>query len=152
MTDSRAEYLGKIVRQAWLDFCLETKQPESHGHSAPWEELTDWEKEVDRRIGVAVSVGAIPQAVDMLLRDRTDGLTLPEILQQLDLVFEWHKVPGDGSFQMWLCQEVERLRTERAELLGRVREAREHLLSFDFSPYEFLKELDTTLSGEQHGN
>lgn len=45
------EEMGKMVREAWLAYCRETDQPVNHKHSATWEELTEWEKEVDRRIG-----------------------------------------------------------------------------------------------------
>ncbi len=54
-----SEELGKLVREVWLKFCLETKLPPSHAHSAPWEELSQWEKEVDRRIGEAVAMRII---------------------------------------------------------------------------------------------
>jgi len=53
MTDQERQ-LGRMVRQVWLDYCKQTNLPESHSHSAPWEELTVWEKNVDDRIGTAL--------------------------------------------------------------------------------------------------
>lgn len=71
-----AEELGKLVRKTWLDFCTETKLPQSHAHSAPWEELSQWEKEVDRRIGEAVSnhvLGLVEDNQDVVV-DKLRGL------------------------------------------------------------------------------
>jgi hypothetical protein len=56
------EQAGQLVRRVWLDYCRETKLPESHSRSAPWQELTLWEKEVDRRIGEAVARAALAEA------------------------------------------------------------------------------------------
>lgn len=49
------DYLGKIVRETWVAYCEETgvTQP---SHLVPWENLSEWDKEADRRIGEAVAV------------------------------------------------------------------------------------------------
>jgi hypothetical protein len=50
-----AEELGKIVRQAWVDYCKETGRTDDPQKICGWKELDEWSKEVDRRIGVAVA-------------------------------------------------------------------------------------------------
>lgn len=67
--------LGRMVRQVWLDFCKQSRLPESHSHSAPWEELTLWEKNVDERIGTALfSAGCAAARAEAVavLRARAD--------------------------------------------------------------------------------
>jgi hypothetical protein len=44
------EELGQMVRQIWIDYCLETGDTKP-SHTAPWEQLSDWDREVDMRIG-----------------------------------------------------------------------------------------------------
>lgn len=44
------EALGKFVRDVWVAYCLETGDTKP-SHIAPWEELSEWDKEADRRIG-----------------------------------------------------------------------------------------------------
>lgn len=44
------EELGKRVRQIWVDYCREIGDTKP-AHLAPWEELSETDKEVDRRIG-----------------------------------------------------------------------------------------------------
>jgi len=48
------EYLGRIVRLAWVQYCQEAGDTKP-SHLAPWEELSEWDKEADRRIGIAVA-------------------------------------------------------------------------------------------------
>lgn len=48
------EHLGKIVREAWVAYCVETGDTKP-SHIAPWDDLSEWDKEADRRIGDAVS-------------------------------------------------------------------------------------------------
>jgi hypothetical protein len=49
------EELGKAVRSAWVAYCQETGDTKP-SHLAPWEELSEWDKEADRRIGAAIAV------------------------------------------------------------------------------------------------
>lgn len=55
-----SDELGHIVREAWVAYCIETGRTERPDHIAPWEQMDEWSKEVDRRIGTAVAehVGA----------------------------------------------------------------------------------------------
>ena len=46
--------LGRIVRESWVSYCVETGDTKP-SHVAPWEDLSDWDKEADRRIGEAVA-------------------------------------------------------------------------------------------------
>lgn len=46
--------LGRIVREAWIRYCLETGDTKA-SHIAPWESLSAWDKEADRRIALAVA-------------------------------------------------------------------------------------------------
>lgn len=48
------EELGRAVRLAWVAYCRATGD-EKPSHIAPWEELSEWDQEADRRIGVAVA-------------------------------------------------------------------------------------------------
>lgn len=52
--DDENDELGKRVRQAWIAYCLETGDTKP-SHIAPWEELSEWDKEADRRIGKAIA-------------------------------------------------------------------------------------------------
>lgn len=47
------EYLGRVVRDAWVTWASEQPSPKPH-HLDPWEALPEPIKEVDRRIGIAV--------------------------------------------------------------------------------------------------
>jgi len=47
------EELGKLVRRVWVEYCLEIGDTKP-SHIAPWEELSEADKEADRRIGVAL--------------------------------------------------------------------------------------------------
>lgn len=44
------EVLGQIVREEWVEWAREQPEPKP-SWLKPWEELTEEEKEVDRRIG-----------------------------------------------------------------------------------------------------
>lgn len=48
------EELGKAVRLAWVRYCQDTGDTKP-SHLAPWEELSEWDQEADRRIGIAVA-------------------------------------------------------------------------------------------------
>lgn len=45
---------GKAVREAWVNYVRETVAEPKPSHVAPWEELSEWDKEADRRIYDAV--------------------------------------------------------------------------------------------------
>ncbi len=46
--------LGQQVRQAWIDYCLETGD-RTPSHIAPWAEIGEWDREADRRIARALT-------------------------------------------------------------------------------------------------
>jgi hypothetical protein len=48
------EHLGRVVREAWVACAYEQDDPKP-SHLAGWDELDEWNKEVDRRIGDAVT-------------------------------------------------------------------------------------------------
>lgn len=48
------EEIGRLVRQVWVDYCKETGRIEKPSHVVPWEDLDDWDREIDRRIGEAL--------------------------------------------------------------------------------------------------
>jgi hypothetical protein len=62
--DEQREHFGRLVRDAWVLYCLETGDTKP-SHIAPWDDLSEWDKEADRRIGdafvdiIALAVGAI---------------------------------------------------------------------------------------------
>ncbi len=45
--------LGQQVRQAWIDYRLETGDRKP-SHIAPWAEISEWDREADRRIARAL--------------------------------------------------------------------------------------------------
>lgn len=52
MDDVMREELGKQVRHVWVEYGKMTKGDEAKpSHVAPWEELSEWDKEADRVIG-----------------------------------------------------------------------------------------------------
>lgn len=57
MSDTERESLGRIVREAWVQYCKETGDSKT-SHIVPWEGISEWDKEADRRIGEAVYVAA----------------------------------------------------------------------------------------------
>lgn len=61
MTKNREE-LGKYVRQIWIDYCLEIGDTKP-SHIAPWSELSERDKEADRRIGEAIWDAAVASLV-----------------------------------------------------------------------------------------
>lgn len=52
--DEEREVLGKLVRLEWMDWAREHPQPKP-SWLTPWEELTEPEREVDRRIGERIA-------------------------------------------------------------------------------------------------
>ena len=72
------ETLGKKVREIWVQYCLETgnKKP---SNIAPWEELSEYDKEVDRKIGEQIFlIGADNEKITLmaLLKELTQNLLL----------------------------------------------------------------------------
>lgn len=57
MSDAEREILGRIVRAAWVQYCIETGDSKT-SHVTPWEGISEWDKEADRRIGEAVYAAA----------------------------------------------------------------------------------------------
>lgn len=53
------EQLGRLVRAEWVNYCIETGDTKP-SHIAPWEDLSDWDKEADRRIGEVVARAVSP--------------------------------------------------------------------------------------------
>lgn len=89
--------LGRQVRMVWLTFCAETNQPVSHSHNSPYEQLSEWEQEVDRRIGESLyragRAGADLAPVEQAVvehrrdyrthwRDREEGYWLARLVQE----------------------------------------------------------------------
>lgn len=48
------EHLGRVVRETWV-ICAGEQDDPKPSHLTGWDELDDWNKEVDRRIGAAVA-------------------------------------------------------------------------------------------------
>ena len=51
---SDREALGRLVREVWVECARELPGPKP-SHLLPWDDLDDWNKEVDRRIGERVA-------------------------------------------------------------------------------------------------
>lgn len=58
MCETERDRLGRLVRETWVAYCLETGNTKP-SHIAPWEELSEWDKEADRRIADAIMLDAI---------------------------------------------------------------------------------------------
>lgn len=48
------EELGRIVREVWVSYCIETNRTDRPDRICPWEEMDKWSQEVDMRIGEVV--------------------------------------------------------------------------------------------------
>jgi hypothetical protein len=55
------EQLGRIVRETWVSYCIETGDTKL-SHIAPWDDLSEWDREADRRIGEAI-IAVLPPAI-----------------------------------------------------------------------------------------
>lgn len=51
------EKLGRIVREVWVRYAIEHGDTKP-GHLAPWEELSEYDREVDRQIGETVALAS----------------------------------------------------------------------------------------------
>lgn len=59
------ETLGREVRRVWIEFCREIGD-DKPSHLASWEDMTEPEREVDRRIGEAIARMALTEEVERL--------------------------------------------------------------------------------------
>lgn len=82
MSDELRERLGRVVREAWVAYCREMGDANER-HLASWDDLNEYDKEVDRRIGMAVR--AEIEGTHALLP--ADGIT-PDGLARLRAVVE----------------------------------------------------------------
>jgi hypothetical protein len=55
MDENEIEHVAKIIRETWVNYCLETGNTKP-SHIAPWEELSEWDKEADRRIALRLAI------------------------------------------------------------------------------------------------
>jgi hypothetical protein len=46
----RREFLGRLVREVWVVWAHDQDNPKPH-HLLPWDQITESDREVDRRIG-----------------------------------------------------------------------------------------------------
>lgn len=67
------EQLGRLVRQVWTAYCLETGDLKP-SHVALWEEITEWDREVDRRIGEAVAGAVLRRERDAIAAELERGV------------------------------------------------------------------------------
>lgn len=67
---------GRLVREAWVNYCRETGDTKS-SHLAPWDELSAWDKAADSRIydAVAAALQAEHAAEVARLREALGTLT-----------------------------------------------------------------------------
>lgn len=66
------EALGRMVREAWVNYCRETGVTKP-SHLAPYDELSDWDQEADHRIGEAIQ-DAVRAAMSDAGYDRTGAM------------------------------------------------------------------------------
>lgn len=65
MTEEKT--LGQIVRETWVEFAKTHHSPKP-SWLVPWEELGPWDKEMDKRIGLAVATEALKRATDLRIK------------------------------------------------------------------------------------
>ena len=49
-SELRREFLGRLVREVWVVWAHDQDNPKPH-HLLPWDQITESDREVDRRIG-----------------------------------------------------------------------------------------------------
>ena len=59
------EYLGRVARLAWTEYCRKTGDKEP-AHLMQWEELGEWDREADRCIAAAVSAALCARIAQMI--------------------------------------------------------------------------------------
>lgn len=82
------EALGRIVRSAWVQYCIEIGDTQP-SHVAPWEALSEQDKEADRRIGEAVAKAVdaeVAEALGKLLGTKGSGWTTYTVGPGLDTI------------------------------------------------------------------
>lgn len=60
LDDAAREQLGRLVRKVWVDYCYEIGD-DKFSHLASWEELSESDREVDRRIAEAIVHAVLDQ-------------------------------------------------------------------------------------------
>lgn len=58
------DQLGRLVRQAWVDYCTSTGDTKAT-HLAPWEDLGVWDRDADQAIGHAVALFIVGRIVQV---------------------------------------------------------------------------------------
>lgn len=116
---SAREWLGIVVREAWTAWAREQPAPKP-SWLTPWEQLTEPEREADRRIGEAVQ-GTVLQEIGTLARERDTARRQVEDEQEAHDATVWDRDALAASLAR--CREraraaVARLRRERDESLA----------------------------------
>ena len=62
-SEEEREQLGRLVREEWIDWAREQPNPKP-SWLVPWEELSETDREVDRRIGARLALAGIFMADD----------------------------------------------------------------------------------------
>lgn len=96
VSEQERDALGRLVRQTWVEYCAETGDYKP-AHIQPYDTLSEWDKEADRRIGVAVYAYAQARAeraeaaLRVLVRSFNSAVLLLE---------DFSALLTDGSFRM----------------------------------------------------
>ena len=61
---SDREALGRLVREVWVECARELPDPKP-SHLLPWDDLDEWNREVDRRIGEQAAVAERERLADL---------------------------------------------------------------------------------------
>lgn len=75
MTLMTKDDIGRLVRDSWIAYCREIGD-DKPSHLLPYDDLSEQDKEADRRIGEAVWTAAIQHTISELnkIKRYTDGL------------------------------------------------------------------------------
>ena len=86
--ESDREFLGRLVRMTWVEWAKEQPNPKAH-HLEPWENLSEVNREADRRIGLrvaAVSGAVLVRKIEQLeahVKALREAMPEPEELRSI---------------------------------------------------------------------
>jgi hypothetical protein len=90
MKESYREELGKIVRKVWVKYCKEIGDNKPN-HIASWEEISEIDKEADRRIGETLIklfskkvIKRLYNIVDRIVEEEDNIGDLTEYIEELE--------------------------------------------------------------------
>ena len=53
-SETLRDALGRVVRETWVNYCITTGKIDKPSRLLSWDDITEWDREVDRQIADAV--------------------------------------------------------------------------------------------------